>query len=56
MKVGDREMENRFLALKVNENGTIDLLDKASGRMYTGLNLFEDCGDNGDTYDFNPVS
>ena len=55
LKVGDREMENRFLALKVNENGTIDLLDKASGRMYTGLNLFEDCGDNGDTYDFNPV-
>lgn len=47
--VGDMWMENSFLIVKVNSNGTIDLMDKESGKVYSGLHFFEDedsaCGE-----------
>jgi len=47
--IGDAWMENSFLIVKVNPNGTIDLLDKESGKVYSGLHFFEDvdsaCGE-----------
>ena len=48
----DTSMENEFLAVKLNENGTVDVTDKRSGRTYAGQNLFEDTRDVGDLYNY----
>ena len=48
----DCSMENEFLAVKINENGTVDVTDKRSGRIYAGQNLFEDTRDKGDLYNY----
>ncbi len=48
----DMSMENRFLAVKFNENGTVDVTDKRSGRTYPGQNLFEDTRDVGNLYNY----
>ncbi len=48
----DNGMENEFLSVKFNENGTVDVTDKRSGRAYLGQNLFEDTRDVGDLYNY----
>jgi alpha-mannosidase len=48
-------LENEFLLVKVNDDGTIDITDKVSGKDWPGLLLFEDCGDDGDEYDYAPM-
>jgi mannosylglycerate hydrolase len=49
LMIGDSWMENSFLIVKVNSNGTIDLMDKVSGKVFNGLHFFEDedsaCGE-----------
>ena len=45
-------MENEFLAVKLNANGTVDVIDKRSGRTYAGQNLFEDTRDVGNLYNY----
>ena len=45
-------MENRFLSVNINPNGTFDLTEKTSGRTYKGLGEYEDAGDVGDEYFF----
>ncbi|HDI11483.1 MAG TPA: hypothetical protein ENF77_04105 [Candidatus Acetothermia bacterium] len=52
--VDDRTLENEFYRVTVYENGTFDLLDKATGRLFRGLNLLEDSGDAGDEYNYSP--
>jgi len=44
-------LENAFLRLSFNENGTFDMLDKATGRIYPSQLLLEDTGDAGTVYD-----
>lgn len=44
----DTAMENEHLAFEVNGNGTIKITDKANGRVYDGMHLFEDTGEVGD--------
>ena len=48
----DHTLENEFLAVKINENGTVDVTDKRSGRTYAGQNLFEDTRDQGNLYNY----
>ncbi len=48
----ENTMENEFLAVKLNENGTVDVTDKRSGRVYAGQNLFEDTRDVGNLYNY----
>ncbi len=43
-------MENDHLRVAINPNGTFDLTDKASGRIYPQQLLFEDSGDAADCY------
>lgn len=43
-------MENDKLAVTVEHNGTLTLLDKQSGHVYKGLNAFENSGDIGNEY------
>lgn len=43
-------MENDKLAVTVEQDGTLTLLDKQSGHVYKGLNAFENSGDIGNEY------
>jgi mannosylglycerate hydrolase len=52
--VGERTLENEFCWLQVRDDGTLDLLDKQSGRRFSGLGFLEDVGDAGDEYTFSP--
>lgn len=48
--------ENKYISLKFNENGSFNLLDKATGKRFNSLNVFEDCGDRGNQYIFMNVT
>lgn len=50
IKVFENGAENDALSFKINKDGTIDLTEKATGRVYKSLNLYEDTGDCGDSY------
>ena len=41
-------LENEYLKVTVNSNGTFDLTDKETGRVYKDLHCFEDTGEVGD--------
>ena len=45
-------MENEFLAVQFNENGSVNVTDKRTGRTYAGQNLFEDSRDVGNLYNY----
>lgn len=47
-------LENDFLKVKVNANGSINISDKTTGRHFTDLNYFEDTGDCGDFWVYYP--
>ncbi len=47
---GPRSMENEWLAVTVNDNGTIDLTCKSTGRQYPGLNYLMDQGETGNAW------
>lgn len=51
---GVNTMENKFLAARVEANGTLTLTEKQSGRTFTGLNYFEETGDQGDYWIYYP--
>ncbi len=53
--VADNILENKYLKAVINEDGTIDLLDKATGKQYAGLLRFEDTGDIGSEYTYIPA-
>ncbi|MGB9798062.1 MAG: glycosyl hydrolase-related protein, partial [bacterium] len=48
-------LENAFLKVDVNPNGTLDITDKRSGQVFRGCNLFEDTEDVGDEYNYSPA-
>lgn len=48
MAMGNRALENEHLRVEVDSNGSLRLIDKAGGSVYTGLNSFEDNADIGD--------
>lgn len=52
--VGEKTLENEFYRLRIRDDGTLDLLDKQSGRRFSGLGFLEDAGDAGDEYNFSP--
>lgn len=54
IKAYKHEMENEYLKVKINEDGTLNVLDKETNRIYKNLNYFEDEGDAGDEYNFSP--
>ena len=51
---GVNTMENEYLAVKVEQNGTVTLTEKESGKTYTNLNYFEETGDQGDYWIYYP--
>ena len=48
LATSERSMENEHLAVTIEANGTLTLLDKRSGQTYTRLLTFEDIADIGD--------
>lgn len=49
---GDGQMENPFVRVMIRPDGTFDLADKRTGRVWRGLGYYEDTGDAGDEYIF----
>jgi len=49
-----RTMENEFLRVEVAEDGTLTVTDKESGAVYENIGYFEDSGDAGDEYNYEP--
>lgn len=43
-------IENEFLKMKIEPNGTLTITDKKSGEVYPNLLWFEDCGESGDPW------
>ena len=52
IKIASRTMENRFYRIRINANGTLDILDKLAGIEYKECNLYEDRDDAGDAFDY----
>ena len=50
----DNVLENEFLRIDVNNNGTLKLTEKETGREYDNLNYFEDTGDVGNYWAYYP--
>lgn len=48
------KIEGEYLTLQINQDATLNILDKRTGIDYHGLNRFIDDGDRGDTYNFCP--
>lgn len=46
----DDSVENDYIALKLNENGSIDVIDKVNQRTYSEQFILEDTGDIGNEY------
>ncbi len=55
VQVSDGMLENDRLSVSVSDSGSVDVHDKRIGRVYRGLNAFEDSGDIGDEYDYSPA-
>lgn len=52
-----RLLENDYLRVAINENGTLDVVDKTTKQEYTNLLQFEDTGDIGNEYIYKqPIS
>ncbi len=43
----ERILENEFLKVTINNNGTLDVYDKATEQLYQGLHYFQDNGEAG---------
>lgn len=48
LATSERSMENEFLAVTIESNGTLTLMDKRTGQTYSRLLTFEDIADIGD--------
>jgi alpha-mannosidase len=45
-------MENEYLMVRIQPDGSLNLFDKENKENYSGLNVFEDGGDAGDEYNY----
>lgn len=52
MQAGHKTWENEFLKLAFEDNGTISVLNKETGKNYKDLLICEDCGDVGDGWNY----
>ena len=48
-------LENEWIKAVVEENGTLTVTDKLNGHQYRDFNYFEDAGDGGNLYNYQPV-
>ncbi len=55
LKIGKDTVENEYIQIRVNRNGTLRIRDKASKLTLDELHLFEDIEDAGDEYNYSPA-
>ncbi|HHT94088.1 MAG TPA: hypothetical protein GXZ66_11395 [Clostridiaceae bacterium] len=55
VNVPSNSIENKFYHVKANDNGTINITIKRTGRTLNNLHFFEDETDEGDSYTTNPL-
>lgn len=53
-KSSEALLENAFWEITLNDDGTLRLLDKASGLIYDRVLEIEESSDDGDEYDYSP--
>lgn len=56
LATSERTLENEFLAVQIEPDGTLTVTDKRSMQMYRRLLTFEDCADIGDGWNFGPAA
>lgn len=47
-------LENDFYKITINENGSLDILEKQSGYLYRNQAVLEENGDDGDSFNYSP--
>ncbi|MEO2206226.1 alpha-mannosidase [Paenibacillus pabuli] len=52
LRLGERSMENEYVAVTIADNGSFTLKDKRTGRTYQDLGVYENVGDIGNEYMF----
>ncbi len=52
IKVKGNSIENKKIKVSILSDGSFNVTDKNSGRVYEGLGIIEDSGDAGDEYDY----
>jgi len=50
MVTGVNQMENEFLKVKLNSDGTLKIVNKETGAEFDGMHYLEDTGDNGHSW------
>jgi alpha-mannosidase len=53
-RVGERSAENPFVRLSINDDGTVDVVDRRTGTRYARCAELEDVADVGDEYNYSP--
>lgn len=49
-------MENRYLRVEFQKNGTFTMVNKQNGKIYKNLGYLEDCADGGDEYNYSNIA
>ncbi len=52
---GENTMENQYISVKINKNGTVDVTDKVTGKTFSNMLMLEDTADVGNEYTYIPV-
>lgn len=52
LRLMEQGMANDFLAIGIREDGSYDVTDKHTGKVFKGLGVYENCGDVGNEYVF----
>ena len=55
MLTGANQAENEYIKVKVNPDGTVDITDKETGKVYENLNYFMDMGDKGNVWTYDNI-
>lgn len=53
-RTNSAQIENEHYTILLQDNGALTITDKASGRVYADQMVFEDNGDDGDSYNYSP--
>ncbi len=54
-EVDQNHVDNQFYTISFNKDGSLDLINKTTGKQYQRLHVFEDYGDRGDEYTFSRI-
>jgi alpha-mannosidase len=54
MKTSERSAENTHVRLSINDDGTVDIVNRHTGTRYPRCGELEDVGDVGDEYNYSP--